>query len=92
MGSHKFYSREQIRRALARTVRGFRRRRADEMSQEELANEAGLDRSYVGQIERGLRSATIEKICRLMVVLGCNCAEFGAEFDKNLRANNRSKH
>jgi len=90
MKSPPFHTRDQVRRALARTVRAFRRRAAH-MSQEELALLSGLDRSYVGQIERAMRSATIETICRLMVVLGCSCAEFGAEFDKNLRTNSRNK-
>ncbi|WP_209515721.1 helix-turn-helix transcriptional regulator [Sphingomonas sp. BE137] len=39
------------------------------MSQEGLAHEAGLDRSYVGRIERGehnLTFAALVKLCRAM--------------------------
>jgi transcriptional regulator with XRE-family HTH domain len=39
------------------------------MSQEGLANEAGLDRSYVGRVERGEHNLTfvsLIKICRAM--------------------------
>ncbi len=39
------------------------------MSQEGLAHEAGLDRSYVGRIERGehnLTFAALTKLCRAM--------------------------
>lgn len=35
------------------------------MSQEDLAHAAGLDRSYVGQVERGERNVTIDSIYRL---------------------------
>jgi transcriptional regulator with XRE-family HTH domain len=35
------------------------------MSQEALSFEAGLDRSYVGQVERGERNISIENMARL---------------------------
>ena len=55
------------------------------MSQESLALASNVDRSYVGEIERRLRSPTIETLCRLITALGIDCARFGREFDKNLR-------
>jgi len=84
MRGPKPYSREQARRAVARTLRALRRR-ADGMSQEQLALQSGVDRSYVGEIERGLRSPTIEILLRLALTLGVTCAEFGAEVDTHLR-------
>jgi transcriptional regulator with XRE-family HTH domain len=45
------------------------RRRELDLSQEGLAHEAGLDRSYVGRIERGehnLTFAALVKLCRAM--------------------------
>lgn len=39
-------------------------------SQESLAFEAGLDRSYISLLERGKRSPTLDTIARLALVLG----------------------
>ena len=40
------------------------------LSQEELAHRAGLDRSYVGRIERGEQNATLESAQRLADGIG----------------------
>jgi transcriptional regulator with XRE-family HTH domain len=48
---------------LAENVRAARK--AAGMSQEELALEAGLDRTYVSQVERKLRNTTIVVLNRL---------------------------
>jgi len=40
-------------------------RRAADLSQEELAHRALLDRSYVGQVERGERNVSLDNIYRL---------------------------
>jgi transcriptional regulator with XRE-family HTH domain len=39
------------------------------MSQEQLAHEAGLDRSYVGGVERGARNVSLDNIHRLAKAL-----------------------
>lgn len=39
-------------------------------SQEDLALEAGMDRSYVGDIERGARNISLINICKLARTLG----------------------
>ena len=45
------------------------RRKAGGLSQEELADLAGLHRTYVGAIERGERNVSIDNIERLSIAL-----------------------
>lgn len=44
------------------------------MSQEGLAHTAGLDRSYVGRIERGEHNLTFVSLVRLARAMGCDVA------------------
>ena len=44
-------------------------------SQEEFARQVGLDRSYVGGVERGERNISLENICLIAVGLGIAPAE-----------------
>lgn len=44
------------------------------MSQEGLAHEAGLDRSYVGRIERGEHNLTFIALVRLCRAMKCDVA------------------
>lgn len=44
------------------------------MSQEELAHEAGLDRSYVGRVERGENNLTFVSLVRICRAMGCDVA------------------
>jgi transcriptional regulator with XRE-family HTH domain len=50
------------------------RRRVLGMSQEGLAHEAGLDRSYVGRIERGEHNLTIIALIKLCRAMKCDVA------------------
>lgn len=52
---------------VAQTVR--KARKAAGLSQEKLAFEAGLDRTYVSQVERGKRNVTIVVLARLAFAL-----------------------
>ena len=52
---------------LGRNLRSHRRARG--MSQEELALEAGMKRSYVSELERGLRNPTVWALGRLAEAL-----------------------
>jgi transcriptional regulator with XRE-family HTH domain len=53
---------------VARNVRTARK--AARLSQEELAHEAKVDRTYVSQVERRLRNVTITVLARLAKALG----------------------
>ena len=48
------------------------KRKERKISQDELALQAGIDRSYVGRIERGETSVTLEKVYQLAKVLECD--------------------
>lgn len=45
------------------------------LSQEELAFKAGLDRTYVGSVERGERNISVLNLERIMRALGSTAAE-----------------
>lgn len=62
-----------IRQRLGRNVR--RLRVGKELSQEAFADEAGIHRTYVSDIERGARNPTITVVERLAVALGVGADE-----------------
>jgi transcriptional regulator with XRE-family HTH domain len=51
----------------ARTALGF--------SQEDLAYESDIDRSYIGGVERGERNITFKVLCKIAASLRCDVAE-----------------
>lgn len=46
------------------------------LTQEKLADDAGLDRSYIGSIERGERNITFSVLCQLANALHVDIAQF----------------
>ncbi|ELB2004662.1 helix-turn-helix domain-containing protein [Vibrio vulnificus] len=50
-------------------------RKSKGLSQEKLALQAGIDRSYVGRVERGEVNLTVEKLYNLAEALGCDVKE-----------------
>ncbi|MCM2491109.1 helix-turn-helix domain-containing protein [Burkholderia glumae] len=53
----------------------IRQRRKDlGWTQEDLADRAEIDRSYVGGVERGERNLTFSVLCQLCKALGCDVA------------------
>lgn len=44
-------------------------------TQEDLADRARIDRSYVGGVERGERNLTFEMLCLICIALGCDVAK-----------------
>lgn len=50
-------------------------RRAKDLSQEALAEKADLDRTYLSDIERGVRNPGIKNVSRIAKALGVTTAE-----------------
>jgi len=55
-----------------------RAREAKQLTQEKLAERAGLDPTYISGIERGLRNPGIKNVARLAKALGLATAELTA--------------
>ncbi len=66
--------------AFGSVVRSFRQ--ALEMSQEALAEVAGLHRTYIGSVERGERNVSLENIYRIARALGTTAGELIGQTDK----------
>jgi transcriptional regulator with XRE-family HTH domain len=60
-------------KAFGERVRKARKEKG--LSQEGLAFESEIDRSYVGGVERGERNPSLKKMCRIARVLGCDLAK-----------------
>lgn len=63
----------EIREVFARNLRALRR--AKGLSQEELAHQAGIDRTYISALERSVYGASIDVVDRLAAVLGVEASE-----------------
>lgn len=59
--------------AFGRAVRKIREERG--ISQEAFAVLVGIDRSYMGRIERGQNNVTLTRICQISDALGISPAE-----------------
>lgn len=64
---------ENVKVLFGRRVRQLRK--AKGASQEAFAHQIGIDRSYFGSIERGLRNVSLENICLIAKGLGVAPAE-----------------
>lgn len=69
-------------RAFGAAVRSARLARG--LAQEILAEEAGIERSHMGKIERGEHMPTLALILRTAKALGCSAADLMAETERNL--------
>ena len=56
-----------VNQALGRTISGFREGLG--LSQEDLADRAGIHRTYVSQLERGLKSPTLNILMKIAKAL-----------------------
>lgn len=59
-------------------------RKAAGLSQEQLALESGLDRTYISFLERGLRKPTIHTLFRLCSALSVQPSVFIQEVEKTI--------
>ena len=66
-------SNHQARERFAANLRA--RRASMGLSQEALADEAGLHRTYVGSVERSERNISIDSMERLAIALGLDIAD-----------------
>lgn len=64
---------EVLRRILAGNIRTYRK--ANRLSQEELAVLCGLHRTYVGSVERGERNVTLSTLEVFSAALGVSVSE-----------------
>ena len=64
----------KLREVVARNLR--RIRHAKGLSQEELADRAGINRNYVGMLEREEHAATVDMLEKLAEILEVDPAEF----------------
>jgi transcriptional regulator with XRE-family HTH domain len=52
------------------------------LTQEELSSKARVDRSYISQLERGLKSPTLDMLLRLCKAMGVSASEIVARVEK----------
>jgi transcriptional regulator with XRE-family HTH domain len=70
------------KRAFGTALRKFRLERG--ISQERLAELAGIHRTYVGDVERGTRNIAIENMVRLADALEIRLSRLIVEMEKNV--------
>lgn len=68
-----------------------RHRLAAGLSQERLGLQAGVDRTYVSEIERDLKSPTVDMLIRLCRVMNARPSEILAEIEDSYRLKRRKK-
>jgi len=64
-------------------VRRYRKERG--LSQEAFADECGIDRSYMGGVERGERNIALVNVARIVTTLGMQPSEFFKAMDKPMK-------
>ena len=74
---------EQVarRRAFGARLRQLRRDRG--LSQEDLGHSAGLDRTYVGSVERGRRNISLDAMWQIAIAMGISPEGFFANTQRS---------
>lgn len=73
------YQQPPLRRAIGARLRELRQA-AHITSQEALANQAGVHRTYVGRIERGESGVTVDMLATLLAAMSVSLGEFFRPF------------
>jgi DNA-binding XRE family transcriptional regulator len=76
-----------LRNAIANTLKFLRSERG--LSQEELGFEANLHRTFISQLERGLKSPTVDSLYAICRVLDITPSEFLSPVDARLKGKRR---
>lgn len=71
-----------INKSVAKAISKFRL--AAKLSQEELADAAEIHRTYVSQIERGLKSPTLHVLFNIASALKINASDIVQEIEKEM--------
>jgi transcriptional regulator with XRE-family HTH domain len=82
--------RTNVRRAFSMTIRDLRLLKG--VAQETLALEAEVDRGYMGTLERGESTPTLDTIFKLLPQLDIDFVQFAALFEVNLKRARRKRH
>jgi len=69
-----------LRKSISRVIREHRR--AAGISQETLSERAGIHRTYISMLERGLKSPTLEVFSRIALALGAAPSKLLAEAEE----------
>ena len=64
---------ERVQRTLAKNLKGFRTESG--LSQEAMALEAGIDRTYASQMERGIANPSLAILAKVADVLECELVD-----------------
>ncbi len=76
----KFVEKNKYLVDLGNQIRELRNSKA--WTQQTLADEADMDLSYFGEIERGIRNATFLNLVKIADALGCDVATFTKNIPK----------
>lgn len=71
---------KSVTQLLGETIRELREKK--KLSQQQLADLAGLDRSFVNGVENGIHSPTAVTLVKLAIALGLLPTAFFKKFDK----------
>lgn len=77
--------RSQAHASLGRAI--VRARRRSGLTQEELAARAGMDRTFVGGIERGEENPSFDKLLRIAEAVGVRPSELVADAERDAAGN-----
>lgn len=67
-----------------------RHRKAQGLSQEAFADQCGIDRSYMGGVERGERNVALLNVSRIVESLGLQFSEFFKELDSTKKPSRKT--